>query len=999
LKLYILNIIKNGVKTTVLKTIVSFFSVVVLIMLISFFFLLKGITVDKISYENININEMYLKYDEKFILTINKLEIKKKKKKKNPKATFDKSYIKIANDILKYFRLIEINSIIYNNQITKIKYSNNIFSIKNQGLNFNITANLKDSKIYYKINSDKIDNIKFLDKFIVLKPEIHDILFNKLSFENIKLDTFSGIVDLKNIDKFDLNSLFVSFIVEKPKFKLTDKHTAYFENIEVKLKSGILDIQVHKVKDFHKLTFQGHIDSKIDKLSLNLLGDIFYKDIKLKTTIDVKNSILNYDFSSNFLKNIKTVEEFVPLSRKLKVWIVERLEVKNLKLLNATGILDLNNRDIDLSTLKVNLILNNAILDFNPKKTSPLKTEKVFLNFNGKNLTMKFKNPSASGIKLNKSSATIYNLLDGNSGLRLNLQTKSAINRELVQLVKSYHILPNDFNIIQINGTSIIHTVIDIPFSSNPITAFVEIKNQKSDFNIYGNSVKLNNLDFTYKNKKILIKNLKANYKDFVLNSKKLTFDTNNKKLIFDLNIHNKNDKLVDIEIVNNSIFKQNKFYGKVDVKSLSYSDLLVMKNEILSYSLFYDKGLNILLPMRYITYKKDENNLSIINIKNLKLLNKYIPKYNLPKGSLKLKTKNFKDISLQLKTDLSSYNIFYKKEKVDDIVLDAEIRNMKLITVKDNIGLIKSNIILSKKPIINIALNNMDIKYKTDTNNSEIINCETKIINLPSVNLYLKNGSFEYNNKLLKYKKLKIKTNNDQIDINLDNNSTKIELNIKNKNILLDAKELDSEFVNNLFEKEVINSGFINLKVKGTQCLLEGNIKIKDVNIKDATILNNILLVANSAPTLINPLLVAPNLYRFASGGFMLREYKIEEGSMNVKLNRGTNILNLNNINIQGVSSNFYGTTFIDLSKKQIDAKLNVAVIQDYSKIISYIPVAGYILLGKDKNFSYSVDVTGDLENPNISTNLISDTSTAPYHILKRLIFLPLQLFNDENE
>ena len=982
-----------------LKIIESFFGVIILTALIFYTFLLEGITVYNISYENININKIYLRYDKKFILTINKLEIKKKKK--NPKATFDKSYIKMADDILIYFKLIEINSIIYNNQRTKIKYSNNIFSIKNQdlNLNFDFTAKFKNNKIYYKINSDKIDTIKFLDKFIVLKPEIHNILFNKLSFENIKLDTFSGIVDLKHIDKFDLDSLLVSLVIEKPKFKLTDKHTAYFENIEVNLKAGMLDIQVHRVKDFHKLTFQGHVDSKIDKLSLNLLGDIFYKDIELKTAIDVKNSFLNYNFSSNWLKNIKTVEEFVQLSQKLKMWIVERLQVKNIKLLNATGILDLNNTNIDLSTLKINLILNNAILDFNPKKTSPLKSEKIFLNFNGKNLEMKFKKPSVKDIKLDKSSATIYNLLDNNTSLHLNLQTKSTINKGLIQLVNSYDILPKDFNIVQTSGISTIHTVIDIPFNDNPITTSVEIKNQKSDFNIYGNSVKLNNLDFTYKNKKILIKNLIANYKDFVLNSKKLTFDTNNKKLIFDLNIHNKNDKLTNVEIINNSILKQNKMYGKVNIKSLSYSDLLVVKNETLSYSLFYNKALNILLPMRYITYKKDENNLSTINIKKLKLLNKYIPKYNLPKGSLRLKTKNFKDISLQLKTDLSSYNIYYKKEKVKNIILDAEVKDMKRVTIKDNIGLSKSNIILSKRPVINIALNNMDIKYKTDTNNSKTINCKTQIIDLPYMNLDLKNGSFKYNNKLLKYKKLKIKTNNDQIDINLDNNNTKIELNIKNKNILLDAKKMDPEFVNNLFEKKMIDSGFINLKVKGTQCLFEGDMKFKDINIKDATMLNNILLVANSAPSLINPLLVVPNLYRFANGGFMLSEYRIKEGYANLKLNRDTNILNFTNINIQGASSNFYGTTQIDLNKKQINAKLNIAIIQDYSKIISYIPVAGYILLGKDKNFSYSVDVTGDLKKPNISTSLMKDTATAPYNILKRVITLPLQLFKDEDE
>ena len=123
-----------------LKTIISFFSVIILTVLISFFFLTRGITIDNISYKNINLSEIYLKYDEKFILTIDKLEIKNKNKKS--KTAFDKSYIKMADDILKYFKIIEINSIIYNNQITKIKYSNNIFSIKNKDLNFNILSNI-----------------------------------------------------------------------------------------------------------------------------------------------------------------------------------------------------------------------------------------------------------------------------------------------------------------------------------------------------------------------------------------------------------------------------------------------------------------------------------------------------------------------------------------------------------------------------------------------------------------------------------------------------------------------------------------------------------------------------------------------------------------------------------------------------------------------------------------------------------------------------------------
>ncbi|MEA3498157.1 MAG: AsmA-like C-terminal domain-containing protein, partial [Campylobacterota bacterium] len=747
-----------------LKKIVSVLGVLILIVLMFFFSLMYGIKIDNISYKSIHLNGLYLKYDKKLILTLDKIAIKPKKEQS--KTKFNPYYISFIDDTLKYFKYIKIDNLIYNKRNIFLEFKNNIFIFKDKELGLNLSTELNYNQQNHGFNIKNL-KIKYLNKPII-----------------------------------------------------------YFDNIFVSIKNGKLTAKIDKTNNKDYLTFNGNIVFYTNGKYIDIDGIFSYKDCQINTKLKTKKQIVYYDIYTNQVKNINIFEDFVKFPKELRVWIIDNLKIKNVKINNANGKIYLKDFSIDFSTLKVDAVINNAILDFNPK-TSSVKSQKVFLKFNGKDLKLEFTKPFYNDLKLDGTVATIYDIL-GDSGLLLNIKSTTPLNSTLRDLILSYDVtLPTRLGLIQTKGKSDLICNIDIPFNNNPIDLFVNIKNTDSVLKIKDKDINIKNIDFTYKENKVTIKS-------------NLYFDN------------------LNLNFINRSKLKENKIDGTIDIKSLNYKDTILVSNKVIPYKSTYKETLNIFFPEQDIYYKNDENNNSIIDINRLSNIDKYIPKYTLPKGKLKLKTKNFNNFLVELKTDISSYGVYYKNNKIKDIIFNGDIKDMKTITIIDNVGLSKSTIQLRDKPIIDITFNNMKYKY-IDNNESKNLSCKNKTIDLPKINLNLNNGSIDYNNKLIKYKKLNIKTKDDKIDINLSNKNTRIKLNIQNKDIYLYANNIDTEFINNFFRNQVVDSGTIDLDLKGTQCLFGGEIKLNDLNIKEAHILNQILLVVNSAPSLINPLLIVP--------------------------------------------------------------------------------------------------------------------------------------------
>jgi uncharacterized protein involved in outer membrane biogenesis len=88
-----------------------------------------------------------------------------------------------------------------------------------------------------------------------------------------------------------------------------------------------------------------------------------------------------------------------------------------------------------------------------------------------------------------------------------------------------------------------------------------------------------------------------------------------------------------------------------------------------------------------------------------------------------------------------------------------------------------------------------------------------------------------------------------------------------------------------------------------------------------------------------------------------------------------------------------------VDLGKKFIDATIGVHPLVTIDKILSNVPIAGYILTGKDKGFiSFFYDVKGNLDDPKIEAIPLKSIEERSWGVIKRLLLTPLRPFQNNS-
>jgi uncharacterized protein involved in outer membrane biogenesis len=84
-----------------------------------------------------------------------------------------------------------------------------------------------------------------------------------------------------------------------------------------------------------------------------------------------------------------------------------------------------------------------------------------------------------------------------------------------------------------------------------------------------------------------------------------------------------------------------------------------------------------------------------------------------------------------------------------------------------------------------------------------------------------------------------------------------------------------------------------------------------------------------------------------------------------------------------------------VDLRKNLIDARVGVHPLVTIDAVLSNVPIAGYILTGKDKAFlSFVYEVKGDRDDPKIEAIPVKSMGEGLFGILKRLLETPLRPF-----
>ncbi len=433
---------------------------------------------------------------------------------------------------------------------------------------------------------------------------------------------------------------------------------------------------------------------------------------------------------------------------------------------------------------------------------------------------------------------------------------------------------------------------------------------------------------------------------------------------------------------------------GSIDLSNLSFDldmtqpTLMHFKKEHLHFDINATEELIIHEPKLSIGYQtlKDTYQLYLDDLGKFIPFSPFMQKEGLEKGKARLITRDFKSFNLFATIENYPVKGYMNPDKNNTIFLAATHDPQKGI-----VATVNKQIKLTFDEYLNLSLESVDLDLRPFLQTKQE---ETPKEREKGVRINAHDGKLQLNDQdLLIYDQLNAQVEKDgSIFANLKHQNGQAMLYVQNKRIELFGEKFNDTFISNLISFKGILGGNFDFYIKRDEKKTFGGIKIKDATAKGFALYNNILSFFNTVPALLT----------FQSPGFNADGFKIKKG--HILFEKAKDLVDVKTIKLYGSSSNIFGSGKIDLKKQTIDMSLRIFLLKDMGKILSAVPVAGYILLGDDGSLTTTISIEGKLDNPDISVDLGTDIIMAPLNILKRTITLPLKLFdwmggNDEKK
>ena len=107
--------------------------------------------------------------------------------------------------------------------------------------------------------------------------------------------------------------------------------------------------------------------------------------------------------------------------------------------------------------------------------------------------------------------------------------------------------------------------------------------------------------------------------------------------------------------------------------------------------------------------------------------------------------------------------------------------------------------------------------------------------------------------------------------------------------------------------------------------------------------------------------------------------------------------IVSSNDLYVASDAINISAVGKADLVKEELDATIGVKPLQTVDKVLSHIPIAGWILTGKNKSFITAYfEAKGKLEDPTVTAIPVQAMAKGIFSIFKRVFQLPATLFTN---
>jgi len=88
------------------------------------------------------------------------------------------------------------------------------------------------------------------------------------------------------------------------------------------------------------------------------------------------------------------------------------------------------------------------------------------------------------------------------------------------------------------------------------------------------------------------------------------------------------------------------------------------------------------------------------------------------------------------------------------------------------------------------------------------------------------------------------------------------------------------------------------------------------------------------------------------------------------------------------------------DLARNELDLTIGVQPLQTVDKVVSRIPIVGWILTGKDRTLVTTYfEAKGPIEDPRVTAIPVKSLAKGVFNIFKRVFELPARLITDTGE
>lgn len=1034
---------------------ISILSFIFILLFATFILLQNGLYIDDISFQNIKVKKLYIKWDEKITLSANEISILGDKSSSGSGVQYKEAVqtIKTILPFTNWIKELQLERVKINGIEGEVKY-------------------IDDQKGYLNLRSD-IFTLKssLLPNSTLLYIEIEELkafenamnISGTLLLEAKKEPDFTALLDIGLNDETNLElhlrgdtQKLLYELVSKEDIKNTRKIVDLFE-LGPKIKYWVYD--AIEMSSLSIESFKGWLEYKdIDKAHLNLHAKATANDLKYtydqklapvssaQTELEFKDGVLyirpkeaySYGFyldrswlKIDFAKDEETLTLHLLFNAQANRDIVYLLERYNIKLpiLQKTGEVETDlTLGIKLRTLNVEAKgsfhakesqINYLGLDIDvPRADVYLKNSYVTIE----NMYAKYKDIAAADVCMEldakKSEGKLTLKFDKIAHKESSL---SLLNKK--ELIAVYNISPKedyisiDKSTWRYKGKMVNISAVKVPFKMKELKAHLPVTSILAPE--LGSALLSGDISFKSGKADLDVDILKINKKGIALSKPAPAF-----KLLYEngtINISSKKDISMKIDkkpaTLKNVAFSITKESIKADNIVLNYNDTVKSKID-LDYDLLNSKGVlslkdNAIYDNDFNEMFKTEKNIELYleNRDNSTAIGskKYDFEYISYKDRWVVDARSLEKISqyskLLKKYDLTNGSLkIEKKEDQKDVefLLQSDYKYKFLTTLE--------------KPIESYTAEgryNLDTK-KIDLTINESVNVEIA----DNIKIDAKDTGINIK-EIINYFTQRETTEgfDDKTELHIETHNSFLYL-AQNRHIISDRiyltyidKAISAELLHNRgravftladdkiylygdeFGDEFMDKLFALSKFKGGsfEFFINGTLKEFDGMINIEDTTILDYKILNNILAFVN---TVPSLVTFSLPGYNKSGIAAERTYINFKFK--DDVYKMSDIYLKSKEIEIAGVGEASIEKNSIDLDLNLKT--DLGSSVSQIPLVGYILLGKE-SISTTLKVTGKLDDPDVKTQIAKDIAVAPFNIIKRTFMFPFELFKGEEK